>query len=120
MNKKTLVLGASPNPDRYGFKATSMLSEYHHEVVPFGLKSGEIDGLQIVKELPTDKNFDTVTLYLGADNQKSYYDYVIGLNPKRVVFNPGTENPEFEKMLTENGIEPVEACTLVLLRTGQY
>ena len=118
--KKTLVLGASPNPDRYGFEATAMLHEYKHPVTPFGLKAGEIEGLQIVKVLPTDKDFDTVTLYLGPDNQKSYYDYVIGLHPKRVVFNPGTENPEFEKMLTEKGIEPVEACTLVLLRTGQY
>ncbi len=120
MMKKTLVIGASPNPDRYGFKATSMLHEYKHPVVPFGLKAGEIDGLQIVKELPTDKDFDTVTLYLGPQNQQPYYDYVINLHPKRVVFNPGTENPEFEKMLTEKGIEPVEACTLVLLRTGQY
>jgi uncharacterized protein len=120
MKKKTLVLGASPNPDRYGFKATSMLQEYKHPVTPFGLKAGEIEGLQIVKELPADKDFDTVTLYLGPDNQKNYYDYVIGLHPKRVVFNPGTENPEFEKLLTEKGIEPIEACTLVLLRTGQY
>ena len=118
--KKTLVIGASPNPDRYGFKATSMLHEYKHPVVPFGLKEGEIDGLQIVKELPTDRDFDTVTLYLGPQNQQPYYEYVINLHPKRVVFNPGTENPEFEKMLTEKGIEPIEACTLVLLRTGQY
>jgi uncharacterized protein len=120
MTKKTLVLGASPNPARYGFLATNMLRDYKHEVVPYGIRKGEINGLEIVNELPMDGDFDTVTLYLGPDNQKEYYDYVIGLKPKRVVFNPGTENPEFEKRLIENGIEPIEACTLVLLRTGQY
>jgi predicted CoA-binding protein len=120
MNKKTLVLGASPNPARYGFIATSMLSEYKHEVVPFGIKTGNINGLEIINELPRDTDFDTVTLYLGPVNQKEYYDYIIGLKPKRVVFNPGTENPELEQKLTENGIEALEACTLVLLKTNRY
>lgn len=118
--KKTLVLGASPNPERYGFKATAMLNEYHHPVVPYGIKGGAIDVLNIVTELPQDKDFDTVTLYVGPQNQQPYYDYIINLHPKRVVFNPGTENESFEKMLIEKGIQPVEACTLVLLRTGQY
>jgi predicted CoA-binding protein len=118
--KKTLVLGASPNPERYGYKATALLHEYHHPVVPFGLKAGEIEGVNIVNELPSDTDFDTVTLYLNPKNQQPYYAYVLGLHPKRVVFNPGTENPDFENMLQENGIQPLEACTLVLLRTGQY
>jgi predicted CoA-binding protein len=120
MNKKTLVLGASPNPARYGFLATKMLTEYKHEVVPFGIKKGNINGLEIVNELPHDTDFDTVTLYLGPANQVEYYDYLVGLKPKRVVFNPGTENPELEKKLLRSGIQPLEACTLVLLRTGQY
>jgi uncharacterized protein len=120
MTKKTLVLGASPNPARYGFLATNMLKEYHHEVVPFGIKKGQVNGLDIVNELPTDTDFDTVTLYINPHNQKEYYQYIIGLSPKRVVFNPGTENKELEELLIENRIEPVEACTLVMLRTGQY
>lgn len=119
-NKKTLVLGASPNPARYGYLATEMLQSYHHEVVPYGIKKGEIGGTAIVNSLPADTDFDTVTLYLAPANQKEYYDYILGLKPQRVVFNPGTENPEFEQMLNEKGIEPLEACTLVLLKTGQY
>jgi predicted CoA-binding protein len=120
MNKKTLVLGASPKPDRYGFIATKMLADYKHEVVPFGIRRGKIDEIEIVNELPRDTDFDTVTLYLGPANQKEYYDYIVGLKPKRVVFNPGTENAELEQILVQNGIEPLEACTLVLLKTGQY
>ncbi|AMS25966.1 CoA-binding protein [Bacteroidetes bacterium UKL13-3] len=120
MKKKTLVLGASPNPERYGYKATEMLSEYGHTVIPFGIRKGEINGKPMVNELPKDTDFDTVTLYLNPTHQREYHDYIIGLHPKRVVFNPGTENPEFEQQLIENGIQSLEACTLVLLRTGQY
>ncbi|MES2558741.1 MAG: CoA-binding protein [Bacteroidota bacterium] len=120
MNKKTLVLGASPNPSRYGYIATEMLTEFEHEVVPYGIKKGEINGKPIVNELPQDTDFDTVTLYLNPTNQREYYNYIIGLHPQRVVFNPGTENPEFEQKLINEGIHPLEACTLVLLRTGQY
>jgi predicted CoA-binding protein len=119
-NKKTLVLGASPNPARYGYLATNMLMEYKHDVVPFGIKKGDINGVRIVNELPDDTDFDTVTLYLNPANQKEYYDYIIGLKPNRVVFNPGTENEELAQKLLQNGIQPLEACTLVLLRTGQY
>jgi hypothetical protein len=118
--KKTLVIGASPNPDRYGYKATVMLNEYHHLVVAFGLKKGKIESQEITNELPIDNDFDTVTLYLNPQNQEIYIDYILNLKPKRVLFNPGTENPKFEKMLLEIGIEALEACTLVLLRTGQY
>ncbi len=119
--KKTLVLGASPNPTRYAYLATQMLNEYGHPVIPFGLRSGVIDGVPIVNELPANtENIDTVTLYLAPDNQSPYYDYIIEAKPQRVVFNPGTENPEFEQKLLDAGITPLEACTLVLLRTGNY
>ncbi len=118
--KKTLVLGASPNPSRYGYIATSMLRDYHHEVIPYGIKKGDIGGLEILNNLPPDTDIDTVTLYLNPTNQKPYIDYILNLKPKRVIFNPGTENPDFEKQLAEKGIEPIEACTLVMLRTGRF
>lgn len=118
--KKTLVIGASPKPERYGYMATELLKEYNHQVVPFGVGKGSIAGIEIENVLPLDKDFDTVTLYLSPPNQKPYYEYILDLHPKRVVFNPGTENPELENLLHENGIEPIEACTLVMLRTGQY
>lgn len=120
MSKKTLVLGASPNPDRYGFKATAMLREYEHPVIPFGLKPGRIAGVDIVQELPNDIDLDTITLYLGPANQVPYYDYILKQKPKRVIFNPGTENPELQDKLKQIGVTPVIACTLVMLRTGQF
>jgi len=120
INKKTLVLGASPNADRYGYKATVMLLKHNYEVVPFGIKKGHIAGKQILNELPNDTNFDTVTLYLGPQNQVEYYDYISMLKPKRVIFNPGTENTEWQQRLKNEGIQPLEACTLVLLQTSQY
>ncbi len=113
-------MGASPNPSRYGFLATNMLRDYHHEVVPYGIRKGQINDLEIVNELPQDTDFNTVTLYLAPANQKEYYDYILKLKPERVIFNPGTENPELEQKLEENGIKPLEACTLVLLKTGQF
>lgn len=118
--KKTLILGASPNPERYGYKATALLHEYNQPVVPFGIKKGSIEGVEIVNELPNDQDFDTVTLYLNPQNQQPYYDYILSLHPKRVIFNPGTENPELQQLLAEKGIQPLEACTLVLLHTGQF
>lgn len=119
MKKKTLVIGAAPDSSRYSYKATVMLNDHGFPVVPFGIKKGSIEGITIVNEKPTDE-FDTVTLYLGPQNQPQYYDYIIGLKPKRVIFNPGTENPEFEDLLKANNIQPLEACTLVLLSTGQF
>ncbi len=118
--KKTLVVGASAKPERYAYKATVMLREYNHEVYPFGLKEGVIEKNKIETTWPVDTAFDTVTLYLNKQNQKEYIDKIIALKPKRVIFNPGTENTEFENALKEKGIEPLEACTLVLLRTGQF
>ena len=118
--KKTLVLGASTNPERYSFKAANMLVKHGHEIIPVGLKSGELAGKTILTGQPKEGEIDTVTLYLGPAHQPDIYNYVIGLKPKRVIFNPGTENEEFENLLEERGIEVVEACTLVLLSTNQY
>ncbi|MCW3104282.1 MAG: CoA-binding protein [Bacteroidetes bacterium] len=118
--KKTVVIGASENPERYAYKATIALQNHRHQVVPVGLKEGEINGIKILKDKPVVENVDTVTLYVGPQNQPAWYDYILSLKPKRVIFNPGTENEEFEKKLKENKIEPVEACTLVMLSVGNY
>jgi uncharacterized protein len=119
-SKKTLVMGASSNPDRYAYKAIKMLQRFGHSVVAVGKKEDEVDGLKIEKEQIPFENVDTVTLYLNPMNQKQYYDYIVGLKPKRVIFNPGTENPELYTLLRQNGIEIEVACTLVLLSTNQY
>ena len=118
--KKTLVIGASENPERYSFKAINALTVNHHEVVAIGLKTGQVAGIPFNSEKKAFENIDTVTLYIGAKNQPEYYDYIIGLKPNRVIFNPGTENPEFISKLELAGIYPEIACTLVLLATGQY
>ena len=120
MSKKTVVIGASTNPERYSYKATERLTAHGHEVVPVGLKEGEIHGLQIIKGMPAVEGTHTVTMYVGPQNQASYYDYIMSLNPKRVVFNPGTENEAFTMVAKQKGIETMDACTLVLLNTGQY
>ena len=117
---KTLVIGASENPERYANKAVRMLREYQHEVVSIGLREGMIDDVPIQTGQPQFADVDTVTLYVGPQRQDGLFDYVVGLQPRRVIFNPGTENPVFQEKLTAAGIEPVEACTLVLLRTGQW
>ena len=118
--KKTLVIGASEKIDRYANKAVRMLQNHSVPVVAFGNRAGEINGTIISTEFPTEKDIHTVTLYLSARNQTGYYDKIINLKPKRVIFNPGTENFEFEKQLKENGIESEIACTLVLLSTNSY
>jgi predicted CoA-binding protein len=119
-NKKTLVLGASTNPERYACKAIHMLTEKGHSVLAIGQKSGEVADVKIhTKTIPL-KNIDTVTLYLNPLRQRDYYNYIIETQPKRVIFNPGTENPEFYQLLQGNGIKVEVACTLVLLATNQY
>ncbi|MCW3070492.1 MAG: CoA-binding protein [Bacteroidetes bacterium] len=118
--KKTVVIGASENPDRYAYKATIALQNHQHQVVPVGLKEGQINGIKILKDKPPVEDVDTVTLYVGPQNQPAWYDYILSLKPKRVIFNPGTENDEFEEQLKKNNIEPVEACTLVMLSMGNY
>lgn len=119
MKKKTLVVGASPKPDRYGYKAVDKLTDHGHPVYAFGIRKGKIGDVEISSEWPKEE-FDTVTLYLNPKNQEEYYDRIIALNPKRVIFNPGTENPVFQKMLSDKGIAFEEACTLVLLSIGGY
>jgi predicted CoA-binding protein len=118
--KKTLILGATPNADRYAYRAAHMLTAKGHPIVNVGIKQGEVAGVKIEKPNTPYQDIDTITLYIGPDLQVGYYDYILETKPKRVIFNPGTENYEFEKMLDLHGIEALEACTLVLLSTGQY
>lgn len=118
--KKTLIIGASPNSGRYAYRAAHMLIAKGHPIVNVGIKKGTVAGVEIEIPNAIHDDIDTVTLYIGPHLQDQYYDYILKTKPKRVVFNPGTENAELENLLLANGIEPVEACTLVLLSTGQY
>ncbi len=118
--KKTLVLGASENPSRYSFLAIKRLRKHDHPVLAVGKKKGRVDDVPIHNEAVLETGIDTVTLYLNPANQVAYYDYLIQLHPKRIIFNPGTENDELIKKAVENNIQPVVACTLVMLSTGQY
>ena len=120
--KKTAIFGASTNKSRYAYAAASMLVSYGHPIIPLGIKEGSVLDIPIVdlRGKPPIEGLDTITLYIGPRHQPAWYQYIIGLKPKRVIFNPGSENPEFAKQLEEAGIEATEACTLVLLRTGQY
>ncbi|MEL6810399.1 MAG: CoA-binding protein [Bacteroidota bacterium] len=118
--KKTLVLGASTNPSRYANIAMHRLVGRSHPVVAIGLKEGTVAGVDITSKMEPFENVDTVTLYIGPKHQPDYYEYILSLQPKRVIFNPGTENPELYQLLKENDIEAEVACTLVLLGTDQY
>jgi predicted CoA-binding protein len=118
--KKTLVIGASENPERYSNKAIRALVYHHHEVAGIGLRPGEVAGVAFNSEKKAFEDVDTVTLYVGPQNQPEFYSYILGLKPRRVIFNPGTENPEFIAQLEKEGIRTEMACTLVLLATGQY
>jgi predicted CoA-binding protein len=118
--KKTLVLGASDNPARYSYQAVHRLQRHGHEVVPVGIRKGQVGGLDILTDRPLAEAVDTVTLYVGPQNQPAWYDYILDLQPKRIIFNPGTENPELERLAQERGIRTEEACTLVMLSVGQY
>lgn len=119
-NKKTLVLGASTNPARYSNMAIKKLRRYGHDVVAIGLRPGQVEDVDINVKQPEVENLDTITLYLNPANQKPYYDYILQQNPHRIIFNPGTENHELEKLAKEKGIHTQEACTLVMLSVGQY
>lgn len=119
-NKKTLVLGASPNPARYSHLAIKRLTANQHPVVAIGRRKGNIDNVEIDTQQKPIDDIDTVTLYLNANNQKQYYDYILSLKPKRIIFNPGAENEELNDLATTKGIKTMEACTLVLLSTKQY
>ncbi len=117
---KTLVIGATPNPNRYAFRAVRLLSNYGHEVIPVGIRKGIIENHEIVLGKPELTDIHTVTLYVGAERQTEYYDYILGLKPKRIIFNPGTENEEFINLAHQNNIETIEDCTLVMLNSGIY
>ena len=117
---KNVVLGASPNPSRYSNKAVRSLLRREHEVVPVGTKAGEIKELEIQLGMPDIQDVDTVLLYVAPGRQPEYYDYVLSLKPRRVIFNPGTSNREFMDLLQENGIEPVEDCALIMLNAGDF
>lgn len=119
-NKKTLVLGATTKPERYAFKAINMLVDKGHSVLAVGQNAGEIAGIKIQTKAIPLKNIDTVTLYINPVRQREYYNYIVDTKPKRVIFNPGTENPEFYQLLKLNDIKVEVACTLVLLSTNQY
>lgn len=118
---KTLVLGASTNPQRYSHTATRRLLAAGHDVVLVGGRPGEVAGQTIYEEAVEVEGVDTVTLYIGPARQPAYYDYVVEqLRPRRIIFNPGTENPELMRLARDAGIEVEVACTLVLLATGEY
>ena len=118
--KKTLVLGASDNPSRYSFLAINRLRNHGHPVIAIGKKKTQVADVVVTNEKISADDVDTVTLYLNPMHQKQYYNYILSLKPKRIIFNPGAENDELYDLAKKNGIQPMEACTLVLLSTGQY
>jgi predicted CoA-binding protein len=120
--KKTVVVGVSRNQSRYAYLAATMLAEYKHDTVLLGIQKGEIDGNEIldIRMKPVIENVDTITLYIGPHRQREWYDYLLGLKPRRIIFNPGAENDEFENLAEQQGVEVLRACTLVLLRSRQF
>ncbi len=118
--KKTVVIGASPNPGRYAHLATLRLLHYGHEVWPLGIRKGKIGDLDIIQDRPMIPDVDTITLYLGEERQGEWQDYILSLHPKRIIFNPGAENDELLSLARKQGIETVEGCTLVMLSIGNY
>jgi len=121
MGKRTLVIGASEHPYRYSFIAISKLVQHGYEVIAIGKKAGKINGVPVETEPKNFLNIDTVTLYIRPEIQKNYYDYLLHvIHPRRLIFNPGTENAELKKLAEAKGIKTLEACTLVMLSTGQY
>ncbi len=118
--KKTIVLGASTNPQRYAYKATERLKNKGHHVIPVGIKEGEIFDLPIITDKRLFEDVDTITLYIGPKNQTDWFQYIVSTQPKRVIFNPGTENKDMKKLLSDNDIAYEEGCTLVMLQSGQY
>ncbi len=120
MNKPTVVIGASDNPSRYSFIATNRLREHGHTVFPVVIRPVQIHCLDIITGKPQLSDVNTVTLYVGPQNQSAWADYILSLHPQRVIFNPGTENPEMMQTFSQNNIQCVEACTLVMLSIGNY
>ena len=119
--KNTLVIGASPNPERYSYKAISALIAHKHPVLALGARPATVLGVEIANDLPTaHAPIHTITLYLNPSAQAAFYERIVALKPERIIFNPGTENPALEAICIQNNIEPLQACTLVLLATNQY
>ena len=120
--KKTVILGATPNVYRYAYLAAESLTDKGHEIVPLGIKKGKVFDHPILnlRDKPKIENVDTVTMYIGPQHQHEWMEYIVELKPKRIIFNPGTENSEFERYARKKGIEVEEACTLVLLSIGSY
>jgi len=117
---KTVVIGASPNQTRYSYKAVQLLTHYGHEVIPIGIREGIIEDQRILTGKPTIEQVHTVTLYVGIEKQNAYYDYIFSLHPKRIIFNPGTENDEFAQRAESKGIETITDCTLVMLNSDRF
>ncbi len=117
---KVIVLGASTNPERTSYTAVQRLKASGHDVFPIGISKGQVHGIEMLNEPLLIEDTDTVTLYLNPDRQKAYYDYILSLKPKRIIFNPDTENPELAQLAHENDIQVEVACTLVLLATNSY
>lgn len=120
MGLKTLVIGASTNPQRFSYLAIKSLVKHNIEVVAIGFKQGEVDGIPIIVDKPPFNDIHTITLYLNAERQREYLEYFISLKPKRIIFNPGTENGELIKIARANGIDLIFDCTLVMLNNGSY
>jgi len=121
MNKTTMIIGASAKEERFSYRAARMLRQHGHTVIAIGKRTGEIDGIPIITEKPEIIHIDTVTMYIGKRHQTEYYEYLAEvIRPKRIIFNPGSENIELEMLAKENGIEVLHHCTLVMLRTGEY
>jgi uncharacterized protein len=118
--KKTLILGATPETNRYAYLAAERLQAHGHEFIPVGRKRGVVLGKTIINDRPLIEDVDTVTLYINPQNQVGEYQYILDLKPKRVIFNPGTENEELEEILQKNGIEVEIGCTLVMLSVGTF
>jgi predicted CoA-binding protein len=120
--KKTVIIGATPNPLRFAYMAAERLQEHEIEFIPVGIKKGSLFGKEILdlRQQPEILDVDTITLYINPVHQREWYSYFAKLNPKRVIFNPGTENRELEILLEQKNIETLEACTLVMLSSGQY
>jgi len=121
-DKKTVVVGASPNPSRYAYRAAHMLTEYGHKMIPLSIKKGSVAGEEIMdlRKEPEIGEVDTLSLYIGPQHHEQWKDYLLGLSPNRIIFNPGTENQAFIREAEAKGIEVVEGCTLVMLQVGTF
>lgn len=117
---KVVVLGASPDQERYSFRAVKALKRRQYDVVAVGNQPGDIMGVEIMTDEPPVENVDTLVLYINAYNQKKSYDYIFSLKPRRIIFNPGTQNDELQDMARKKGIEVIENCALIMLGNGIF